>query len=150
MNTLEASQQISRYAMSDLSSNSMEFLAFESNYNAVIYDISGVLDKEKNEVIVWPCEACQKNFTTKQSLERHKDRFPLCKVWENGNEATLSESVYIWAQNKIDASLGDEKNYKKCRFCKIEFSSVGNFHKHFKSSVVCNKLGVREIKKAFQ
>jgi hypothetical protein len=147
MNTLEASEQISRYEGS-------EFLAFEPNSTPVLYDMSGIVldvQKETSETIVWPCEACTKNFATKQSLERHKERFPLCKNWQKGEEPVLSESVYNWAKCKITLALvKDSQNDKTCRFCDKEFSSIGNFHKHFESSNVCNRLGMRAIKKAFQ
>lgn len=158
METILSSQQSTRWEGHELSGNSLDSLAFEQNYRTLIYDISGALLHtaegndiilKKEEMIVWPCDACQKNFASKQSLERHLNRFPLCKLWIKDDEHILTESVYIWAQGKIDEALSHEDNCKKCRFCQIEFVSIGNFHKHFKSSTVCNSLGMREVKKAF-
>jgi hypothetical protein len=130
---------------------SMDFLKTRRDYVTLVKDDEGnVLYRiEGDETLAFQCQACQKNFTTKQSLERHHYRFPLCKNWKEESEPVLSESVYMWAQKKIDGALSIVDNYKTCRFCEKEFSSVGNFHKHFESATVCNRLGMREIKKTF-
>jgi len=189
MDSLQASQQATRWEGHDVSGTTLETLAFESSPNLVLYDLSGarayilrdetandiyevvamdflqkprdyitLVKDEKGEVIyriegdqslTIQCEACQKNFTTKQSLERHKDRFPLCKAWVKRDEVLITDSVYTWANDLIEKALTQETNSKQCKFCQVEFASIGNFHKHFKTSVVCNRLGMREIKKAF-
>lgn len=137
----------------------LEFLKTPRTYTTLIQDEKGeLLHKiEPHEIvrpigsmIFWKCDACQVEFSTKQSLERHKDRHPLCKAWKEGDEPILNESVYTWANEKIDEALSHETNSKQCKFCEVEFASVGNFHKHFKTSTVCNRLGIREIKKVFQ
>ncbi len=131
---------------------SMEFLQKPRDYVTLVKDAKGkVLYKiEGNEALAFQCDACLKNFTTKQSLERHKDRFPLCKAWIGTTDAVLSESVYTWALKKVDEAISEENNPKMCRFCKKEFSNVGNFHKHFESSIICNRLGLKEIRKTFK
>lgn len=149
METLEASQQATRWEPYDLSGVSLDSSAFQKNCKTVIYDVSGAVQKTLETVIL--CEACEKTFASKQSLERHKERFPLCKSWvqDAKSEPFLTESVYIWAQGKIDEALTEKDCCKKCKFCKVEFATLGNFHKHFKSSTVCNRLGMREIKRVF-
>ncbi len=132
---------------------SMDFLQKPRDYVTLVKDEKGkVLYRiEGNEALAFQCDACLKNFTTKQSLERHKDRFPLCKAWVGGGQDDLiSESVYTWALKKVDEALSKENNDKMCRFCEVEFASVGNFHKHFKTSILCNRLGLKEIRKTFK
>ncbi len=130
---------------------SMDFLKTRRDYVTLVKDDEGnVLYRiEGDETLTFQCQACQKNFTTKQSLERHHYRFPLCKNWKGGHEAVLEQSVYSWAKDKISDALTKNNTCKTCRFCKKEFSTIGNFHKHFESATVCNRLGREQIKKVF-
>ena len=129
---------------------SMEFLQKKRDYVTLVKNNDGevMYRIEGDETLAIQCQACQKNFTTKQSLERHHSRFPLCKSWKGGNEPFLQQSVYIWSRDKIDQALS-KGNFRTCRFCEKEFSTIGNFHKHFESATVCNRLGMEAVKKAF-
>ena len=153
MNELEASEQVSKYRgyLFDASGFSVKEYAFERTYTTHIHDENGVLIDviKPNEIIIFPCKACTKKFATKQSLERHLERFPLCKNWKEGDGKLLSESVTLWADKIVtDAIRGD--TYKTCKFCNTEFSNTGNFNKHFASSVTCNRLAYKAVKKAFE
>ena len=148
MNKLEASQQETRWQGSDISGQPLVSLAFGKVTPSLLYDISGTVISDKS--VSFQCNACEKNFTTKQSLERHLERFPLCKNWSKCSESTPSESVYKWALQKLDTALMKEGDEIACRFCSTTFTLVGNLHKHFQSSVVCNKLAYEEVKKVFQ
>ena len=176
MQRLEASEQVSHLAGEDI------HLAFEQNPRPVVYDLSGAVFQsweaihehlgeqrdyttiiqdekgnvvrrvEKDERIFWPCKACLKNFTTKQSLERHHERNTVCKTWNAGSDELPAGvgNVYQWACETIDKALSSDKDSMTCRFCSTKFSSAGNLHKHFSSSVACNRLAYVAIKKAFQ
>ena len=57
-----------------------ESLAFSKESEKITYDLSGAhVALEKTE---WNCGACLKNFATKQSLQRHKDKFIVCMDWK--------------------------------------------------------------------
>ncbi len=129
---------------------SMDFLQKRRDYVTLVKDEKGkvMYRIEGDETLAIQCEACLKNFTTKQSLERHLYRFPLCKGWKGGDTPVLEQSVYNWSLDKIEQALS-KGNCRTCRFCEKEFSSVGNFHKHFESATVCNRLGMESIKKSF-
>lgn len=129
---------------------SMNFLQTPRDYTTLVKDEKGaiVYRIEGDQTLAYQCQACHKNFTTKQSLERHHGRFPLCKNWKATEEPAFEHSVYTWARNTIEAALS-KGNSTTCRFCEKEFSSLGNFHKHFESATVCNRLGLRELKKVF-
>jgi hypothetical protein len=127
-----------------------EYLGEARDYKTLIQDLSGTIVRtvETHERIHWPCKACQKTFATKQCLERHHDRFPLCKNWKQEDGPPLSEPVTQWAGNLIAEALKGE-THKTCKFCQTEFSTVGNLNKHFASSVPCNRFAYSAVKKAF-
>ena len=149
---MEASEQVAKYRgyLFDVSGFSVKEYAFERTYTTHIHDENGmVIDIIKpNEIVVFPCQACTKKFASKQSLERHLERFPICKEWKEGDGKLLSEPVSQWASNIIGEALRGE-THKTCKFCKTEFSNVGNFNKHFASSIACNRLAYTAVKKAF-
>lgn len=152
MNELEISEVGGKYRgyLFDVSGFSVKEYAFERNYTTHIHDDNGmVIDVIKpNEIVVFPCKACTKNFASKQSLERHLERFPICKGWKEGDGKLLSESVTLWADKIVSSAIRGE-SYKTCAFCKTEFSNAGNFNKHFASAVTCNRLAYTAVKKAF-
>lgn len=150
MESVEASQQKSKLLFAALTEPELDFLAQPREYSTKVYDMSGVLlgVVKPDEMIVWKCEACTKKFASKQSLERHHSRFPICKNWKESEGLVVSEPVNQWASNVIaDAISGDDP--RTCRFCKTQFSSIGNFHKHFASTVACNRLAYKAVKEAF-
>lgn len=99
------------------------------------------------------CVACQKQFTTVFSLQRHRERFRVCADWkEDTNTAALinAPSAFSLATDLIEKAIQygpSDKN--KCIFCYHEFSSAGNFHRHFENSVACNAKAYKAIKEAF-
>lgn len=140
--------------------HSIQYKAFEETASVPMYNIEGELVRvlEPGEKSAWQCVACHKAFVTKQSLERHKVRHPLCKEWESREEnkivappAPPKESAYEWALKIVEESLSIVNVDKKvaCRYCSQSFSNVGNLHKHFNTAVVCNKLAYVKIKAAF-
>ena len=153
MDEVQAAEQGNKYRgyLFDVSGFSVNEYAFERNYTTHIHDENGVVIDiiKPNEIVVFPCKACTKKFASKQSLERHLDRFPLCKGWKEENGKLLSEPVTQWASNIVAEALHGE-THKTCKFCKTEFSTVGNFNKHFGSAVTCNRLAYAAVKKAFQ
>ena len=129
--------------------------AFEETKLIPIFDISGKLvstipSTEKPE---WQCQACMKGFSTKQSLERHKERYELCKNWETRAkivEPVPVESVHKWATRTIDEALCILTDFNpRCKFCKKEFSNIGNLHKHFSNATTCNRLAYASVREAF-
>lgn len=131
-----------------------KYLGDQRDYTTIIQDEKGnvVRRVEKEDRIFWPCKACLKNFSTKQSLERHHQRNVVCRDWKGGDEEIPKGigNVYQWACQKIETALAEDDEYTICRFCKQEFSNPGNLHKHFSSAVACNRLAYAEVKKAFQ
>lgn len=127
-----------------------DYLGEKRDYKTLLVDTSGnkLMTLDKTDRIHWSCKACKKLFATKQSVERHLERFPVCKAWKQEDGLVLTEPVSQWASNVIgDAIQG--KSPRHCKFCNIEFSTVGNFNKHFSTSVPCNRLAYKAVKEAF-
>lgn len=99
------------------------------------------------------CKACMKVFTTRTALQFHYDKNPECVKW---NELKIEQSDFISPQKGIHMWLYDileqavaaspEKSLQ-CKFCNTTFINKGNHHKHFNTSIVCNRLAFLEIKK---
>jgi hypothetical protein len=133
--------------------------AYSDSISVPLYDETGQLLYVLNpgEKASWQCIACGKAFASKQSLERHKERHPLCKTWEMmpKSEETPTESAYEWALKIIEDNLRvtnpllERLEKVQCKYCSKQFSNVGNLHKHFNTAVVCNKLAYKYIKEAF-
>ena len=148
---MESERDFPRLLYAALTEPELDCLAYPRDYKVQVQDSNGLVIGVVNpdETIIWKCEACTKKFASKQSLERHHDRFPICKSWKEGDGKILSESVNQWASNVVaDAICGDDA--RTCKFCSTEFSTVGNFHKHFAGSVTCNRLAYKAVKEAFQ
>ena len=154
MDSLQAAEQHSRIVYSALTDSELDFLAYPRDYTTQIYDVSGVLlgVVKPDEMVIWKCEACTKKFASKQSLERHHERFPLCKNWSGGPDAAPTVAVHTWASRLIEnaISIYDEDDGIQCKFCESRFSNTGNLHKHFNSAVTCNRLAYAAVKEAFK
>jgi hypothetical protein len=103
---------------------------------------------EKTEII---CLACNKHFTTQNSLKRHKERSPVCLQWltikENEIVNLYKEEVNIIdliEQTKIQATMSNGIS-NKCKYCDKNFSNIGNFHKHYKTSISCNLMAIHSF-----
>jgi hypothetical protein len=101
------------------------------------------------------CQACNKSFTNKYSLERHFERSPVCTQWCNLDESIKTENAVF--NRTINTSIIDfvdeiktkvttvlttihKKEYLICKYCKVGFSNVGNLNKHFKTAITCNRF----------
>ena len=110
----------------------------------VVYDVSGVVVETTEK---HPCLACCKQFTTKASLKRHHERFPVCilllskeikieDIKPNSQILPLDELV----QNFVNQSYFDIPFV--CRYCKENFANRGNLNRHFTTSVACSRLAI--------
>lgn len=141
------------YALYDLSGGLLQEYTKPRSYETRIQDTSGnVVDTiKKDEILGFECGGCLKIFTTKQSLQRHHERFPVCANWEHTEDIPAGiGSVYDWAIGKIEDAITADDDFNTCKFCSTEYSNAGNLHKHLRSSVPCNRLAYAAIKKAFQ
>jgi hypothetical protein len=97
------------------------------------------------------CGACMKTFATKASLQRHQDRFTVCKEWielpQKTDPTKLTKGIHLIINELLERSIGDGE--LECKYCKTKFMNKGNHHKHFNTSTVCNRMAYQEFKRLF-
>lgn len=107
--------------------------------------------KKEEPVEEFKCGACMKTFATKQSLQRHQDRFIVCKEWielpQKMDINKLTKGIHLIVDELLEKSIGD--GGLECKYCKAKFTTKGNHHKHFNSSTVCNRMAYQEFKRLF-
>lgn len=100
---------------------------------------------------MYNCSACGKSYTSKQNLNLHYERQPLCVNWlklQTTDEKIKKLIDYI--DNEYDKKDNynhddyDKKskrnNFYSCDVCNKIFSNSGNLNVHLKSSIICQKM----------
>lgn len=102
-----------------------------------------VTEGDTNDKIL--CQACNKTFSTKSSLKRHEERSPLCVKWlpyQYLPPEMIRGNVIDLLENLKKTTLSATDNELQCKHCSTVFSSSGNLHKHFKTSIMCNQYAM--------
>lgn len=80
------------------------------------------------------CKACGRSYSTKQNLNQHFSRQPLCEIWMN--ESIFNSKLVEYVDKHID----EEKiHMKECKYCNKKFASKSNLNKHMNTNVICKK-----------
>jgi len=97
------------------------------------------------------CEACLRVFPTSSNLLTHHKITPMCAYWFTLPNKEEYEHVPISIHAFMDEILAEtvavEGSPNECRFCHGSFSNKGNLHKHFHTSIVCNRMAYARFKK---
>lgn len=101
--------------------------------------------------ITFTCEACMRVFPTSSQLLTHHKITPMCANWftlPNKEEYTyIPTSIHIFMDEILAETVAVEGSPNECRFCHGTFSNKGNLHKHFHTSIVCNRMAYARFKK---
>ena len=111
----------------------------------VVYDISGTATSYESP---FSCDACCKKFTTKASLKRHHERFPVCVDWITNHSTTVEPNKQIIPLDVLVDSFVSKSYFDEpfvCRYCKESFSNRGNCNRHFTTSVACSRLAIEHF-----
>jgi len=99
----------------------------------------------------FPCDACFRTFPTYSQLQTHLKITPMCASWEtlpNKEEYYHNPpSIHIYMDELLAETVATEGKPTECRFCHNSFSNKGNLHKHFHTSIVCNRMAYARFKK---
>ena len=96
------------------------------------------------------CDACHRVFPTLSNLQTHHKITPMCAQWftlpNKEDYVFLSSSIHMYMDELLAETVAAEGSISTCRFCHITFSNKGNLHKHFHTSIVCNRLAYARFK----
>jgi hypothetical protein len=56
-------------------------------------------------------------------------------------------SIHAFMDEILAETVAVEGSPNECRFCHGTFSNKGNLHKHFHTSIVCNRMAYARFKK---
>jgi len=99
----------------------------------------------------FPCDGCFRVFPSYSHLQTHLKITPMCAGW-----ATLPNkeeyyhnppSIHIYMDELLAETVAAENKPNECQFCHNSFSNKGNLHKHFHTSIVCNRMAYARFKK---
>ena len=97
------------------------------------------------------CEACLRVFPSSSQLLTHHKITPMCTYWftlPNKEEYEhVPASIHIFMDDILAETVAAEGSPNECRFCHSTFSNKGNLHKHFHTSIVCNRMAYARFKK---
>ena len=97
------------------------------------------------------CDACLRVFPSSSNLLTHHKITPMCANWvtlPNKEEYEhVPTSIHIFMDEILAETVAVEGSPNECRFCHGTFSNKGNLHKHFHTSIVCNRMAYARFKK---
>ena len=97
------------------------------------------------------CEACLRVFPSSSQLLTHHKITPMCTYWftlPNKEEYEhVPASIHIFMDDILAETVAADGSPNECRFCHSTFSNKGNLHKHFHTSIVCNRMAYARFKK---
>jgi hypothetical protein len=101
--------------------------------------------------VTFTCEACLRVFPSSSNLLTHHKITPMCAYWftlPNKEEYEHNPtSIHIFMDDILAETVAAEGSPNECRFCHSTFSNKGNLHKHFHTSIVCNRMAYARFKK---
>jgi hypothetical protein len=96
------------------------------------------------------CDACHRVFPTISNLQTHHKITPMCAQWftlpNKEDYVFLSSSIHMYMDELLAETVAADGSISTCRFCHITFSNKGNLHKHFHTSIVCNRMAYARFK----
>jgi hypothetical protein len=97
------------------------------------------------------CEACLRVFPSSSNLLTHHKITPMCAQWftlpNREDYEHNPASIHIFMDDILAETVATEGSPNECRFCHSTFSNKGNLHKHFHTSIVCNRMAYARFKK---
>jgi hypothetical protein len=105
------------------------------------------LEPKMKEIL--QCKACCKTFSTKGCFTRHQQTSSICQSWLSLPAEQQYPVVEIPIHMKVNEYLEQAITGEplQCRFCLARFLNRGNHHKHYQTSLPCNRMAYVEFKR---
>ena len=98
------------------------------------------------------CKGCDKGFISEHFLSDHTDKSKASKKWLSlsldQQNIILKKPIHQFIDECLSKSLMSNQEIE-CKFCNSKFVNKGNLHKHFSTSIPCNRLAYHEFKTIF-
>ena len=106
------------------------------------------LVKQKMKEIL-QCKACCKIFSTKGCFTRHQQTSSICQSWlslpAEQQYPVVEIPIHVKVNEYLEQAITGEP--LQCRFCLARFLNRGNHHKHYQTSLPCNRMAYVEFKR---
>jgi hypothetical protein len=95
------------------------------------------------------CKACCKTFSTKGCFTRHQQTSSICQSWlslpAEQQHPVVEIPIHVKVNEYLEQAITGEP--LQCRFCLVTFLNRGNHHKHYQTSLPCNRMAYVEFKR---
>jgi len=95
------------------------------------------------------CKACCKTFSTKGCFTRHQQTSSICQSWlslpAEQQHPVVEIPIHVKVNEYLEQAITGEP--LQCRFCLATFLNRGNHHKHYQTSLPCNRMAYVEFKR---
>jgi len=95
------------------------------------------------------CKACCKTFSTKGCFTRHQQTSSICQSWlslpAEEQHPVVEIPIHVKVNEYLEQAITGEP--LQCRFCLATFLNRGNHHKHYQTSLPCNRMAYVEFKR---
>jgi hypothetical protein len=103
----------------------------------------------EDDASVYECPACLKRFSTPSNLERHHNNNRMCRQWIGMGKAAITQTGRMWDLEKVRGSekltgtlirsLLDNTS-QRCVGCERYYECNSALNRHYKSSLVCDRI----------
>jgi hypothetical protein len=125
----------------------MRIITMKSQMQSVsVKSVKPVKQKVKE---ILQCKACCKTFSTKGCFTRHQQTSSICQSWlslpAEQQHPVVETPIHVKVNEYLEQAITGEP--LQCKFCSATFLNRGNHHKHYQTSLPCNRMAYVEFKR---
>jgi hypothetical protein len=124
----------------------VHIIAMKSQMQSVRIKQEPVKQKVKE---ILQCKACCKIFSTKGCFTRHQQTSSICQSWlslpAEEQHPVVEIPIHVKVNEYLEQAITGEP--LQCKFCLATFLNRGNHHKHYQTSLPCNRMAYVEFKR---
>jgi hypothetical protein len=124
----------------------VHIIAMKSQMQSVRIKQEPIKQKVKE---ILQCKACCKTFSTKGCFTRHQQTSSICQSWlslpAEEQHPVVETPIHVKVNEYLEQAITGEP--LQCKFCLATFLNRGNHHKHYQTSLPCNRMAYVEFKR---